>query len=34
MVKFVLLQELGKPLIDVEVPSDNLLDAFKFYQQD
>ena len=33
-VKFVLLQELGKPLIDVEVPSDNLLDAFKFYQQD
>ena len=33
-VKFVLLQELGKPLIDIEVPSDNLLDAFKFYQQD
>ena len=33
-VKFVLLQELGKPLTDVEVPSDNLLDAFKFYQQD
>ena len=33
-VKFVLLRELGKPAIDIEVPSQNLTDAFEFYRQD
>ena len=31
-VKFVLLYALGKPAIDIEVSSENLLDAFDFYQ--
>lgn len=33
-VKFVLINALGKSIIDVEVSSENILDAFKFYQQD
>ena len=32
-LKFVLLKALGQPAIDVEVPSEKLFDAFKFYQQ-
>ncbi len=33
-VKFVLLHGLGQPAIDIEVPSQNLNDAFEFYQRD
>ena len=33
-VKFVLLNALGQPAIDIEVPSEKLSDAFDFYQRD
>ena len=33
-VKFVLIQGLGQPAIDIEVPYENLIEAFDFYQQD
>ncbi len=32
-VKFVLIHALGQPAIDIEVPSENLVDAFDFYQR-
>ena len=32
-VKFVLLHALGQPAIDIEVPSQNLIDAFEFYRR-
>ena len=31
-VKFVLLHSLGQPAIDVEVPPEDIFDAFEFYQ--
>ena len=33
-VMFVLLHEIGKPVIDKEIHSDLLLEAFHFYQKD
>ncbi len=33
-VKFALIQGLGQPAIDIEVPTENLMEAFDFYQQD
>ena len=33
-VNFVLLYEIGKPAINIEVPSDLLKEAFHFYQED
>lgn len=33
-VKFVLLHEIGKPAIDVEVTSEQLRQAFEFYERD
>ena len=32
-VKFVLLYALGEPAIDIEVASENIINAFEFYQQ-
>lgn len=32
-VKFVLLHALGEPAIDIEVSSENIMEAFKFYQR-
>ena len=33
-VKFVLIQGFGQPAIDIEVTSENIIEAFDFYQQD
>lgn len=33
-VKFVLIQKIGKPTIDVEIPSNLIIDAFNYYEKD
>ena len=33
-VKFALIQGLGQPAIDIEVTSENIKEAFDFYQKD